>query len=137
MKKIGVYLVFLLCLVSVVSAQYYYTDKGFSLGGIDFLEIYNEYTYEIDFFIFLVIFLGLTKAVFKDRFKQQSNIISVGVSIALALAIVLWEKSTGKFILSYGAVIVTILIIAVIFAVIWIALKFIWRTIFPNKNKPS
>lgn len=133
MKKLVVYLIFLLILVSFVSAQYSYSDRSFSIGNFNIIDFYNEHPYEIDFFIFLIIFLGLSKAVFKSKFKEQGNVISIGVGIALALAIVLWEYNSGRFLLSYGSIGITLLVLLVVFVIGWAFFKFILKAIFPGK----
>lgn len=133
MKKLVVYLIFLLFLVSFVSAQYSYSGRSFSIGNFDIIGFYYDYPYEIDFFIFLIIFLGLSKAVFKSKFKEQGKIIAIGIGIALSLAVVLWEYNNQRFLLSYGSIGVTILVLLVVFVIGWAFLKFILRAIFPKK----
>lgn len=77
--------------------------------------------------------MGLSKAVFKSKFKEQGKIIAIGIGIALSLAVVLWEYNNQRFLLSYGSIGVTILVLLVVFVIGWAFLKFILRAIFPKK----
>ena len=132
MKKWVIYLVFIVLLVSSVSAQYYYTGGRSLLGDFNLIEFYFNHPYEIDFFIFLIIFLGLTKSVFKKQFKKEGNLMTVGVSIALAFGLVFWEYNTGKFLLGYGSIGILFLVLIIFVALLWPFLKFLVRTIFPK-----
>lgn len=134
MKKLVIYFVFLLAFVSIANAQYYYSDRGFSLGNFDLMGFYFEHPYEIDFFIFLIIFLGLSKSVFKSKFKEGSGLLIAGVSVALALALVFWEYNTGKSLLSYGSIGIIILILLLVFVIGWAFFKFFLKAIFPGKK---
>ena len=133
MKKWVIYLLFLLVFISSVSAQYYYSSRGFSFGNFNLMDFYFAHPYEIDFFIFLLIFLGLSKSVFKSRFKEGGNILYIGISIALALALVYWEYNTRKFLLGYSSIGITILVLLVIFVIGWAFFKFFLKAIFPGK----
>lgn len=97
MKKWWLYLFFIVFLVSVVSAQYYYTDR--SLGGYglgDIVDFYNSYPYWFDFFISLIIFASLGKIVFGGvAYEKGSKGLTIGIAVALSFALIIWESRTG------------------------------------------
>lgn len=82
-------IIFLL-LISFVSAYYPY----FSLSDFGIFDLYYEYSEVFDFLIFLLIFLSLTKSIFKDHFKESKGVY-IGIGILLAFSLLLWERDTG------------------------------------------
>ena len=115
-KKVVLISIFFIILMNLATAQYYYQDAGYSLfpfGGLDdvFL-VYESYSSLIDFIIFLLIFLGVTQAIFgQGNFKDQSKIISIGLSLALSFGLVFWERRVGITLLSFGPFALLILFI--------------------------
>ncbi len=97
MKKWVIYLLFLLALVSVASAQYYYTDRGLGSYGLnDIVNLYYTYPYWIDFFISFIIFISLGKIVFGGRgYERGSRGLTIGVALALSFGLIIWESRTG------------------------------------------
>jgi len=80
-------------------------------AGFDFAGLYGRFSAIIDFTIFLVLFLGLTKATLAKRFTGRAgNYIVVAVSLALAFSLVLYEQATGFSLASFGPVAVVMLL---------------------------
>ena len=83
-----------------------YRDYGRGYGGFDFFglsffsfsDIYANYGFVIDAVIFLMIFLGLTQSVFKERFKESRGLY-IGMGLFLSFALLLWEENTGTSLL--------------------------------------
>lgn len=130
-KRLVIGLIFLLILSTGVSAQYFYEDEyygGYGFGGFggdifeSILNMYESNPYLFDFFIFLLIFIGITSVVFKERFKETSSkAISLGVSLTLAFGLVMWERNTGITLFTMSSVflfIISILVFYVLFAFI-------------------
>jgi hypothetical protein len=66
------------------------------LKYIDLAQIYLEYASIVDFFIYLVFFLGLARVAFEKHFKGVGGkFIVVSVGVALSLAMVYAEDSMG------------------------------------------
>ncbi len=84
-------------------APSYYGGYGFGdffgLGYIDFQSLYWQYGSFIDAVLFLMIFLGVGKSVFKKHFGDSGTTTYVGIGIFLAFALVLWEQQTQFFLL--------------------------------------
>ncbi len=75
---------------------YPYLDSYYSGGIYNIADIYESYSSWIDFFLFLIIFLGLGQAVLGEHFKAQGGkAVFVGLGIFLAFALLLWEQQTG------------------------------------------
>ena len=82
----------------------------------DLVGFYYDYAQWIDFVLFLLIFLGLGKEVFKKQFKEGGKALYVGLGIFLALALVLWEVRTGTVLLElFGPIVLLFLALLVIF----------------------
>lgn len=78
--------------------------RGFGYGYIgrgmgevfSVLDIYYQYPSWFDFFIFLLIFLGLGKGVFGEHFeKRGGKFVYTGLGVFLAIALLIWEQQTG------------------------------------------
>jgi len=117
-KKVVFLGIIMLFLVNLSSAQYYY-DQSYSYGFFNFgnlddiLYFYESNSGWIDFFIFLIIFLGLSQIVFSQgHFAHQgSKPLSIGISLALSFGLSLWERNTGINLLTFGPFAFLILII--------------------------
>jgi hypothetical protein len=116
MKKGWIYLVYLVLLVSsitAVSAQYYpyeyeqYPQEYyhpsysygsgfgfFNLGNVDFGELYDRYGLFIDAIIYGFIFFGIGSAVFKDD-KQKP--MHIGLGLFMTAALLLFEARNPQF----------------------------------------
>lgn len=121
LRKVVFFCILLALFTNFASAQYYY-DQSYNFGFIggvgDILSIYELNSTWFDFFIFLLIFLGLTQAVFgQGHLKSQSKPISIGLSLALSFGLVVWERNTGINILSFGPVAFLILIILMMYVI--------------------
>ncbi len=60
------------------------------LANLSISDIYGQYSSVIDFFLYLIIFLGISRWTFEDRFKGvggRAVIIGIGTSLALSLAL--------------------------------------------------
>ncbi len=123
LKKVVLISIFLILLLNLASAQYYYDqsfDYGFlSAGGLDdVLYIYEIYSGWIDFFLFLLIFLGLTQAVFQgSHLSSQAKPLSIGISLALSFALVSWERYNGVTLLSFGPIALLIFLLLLFFVI--------------------
>jgi hypothetical protein len=87
-----------------------YRDQGYYGGGyggfgsgyggfFSIAEFYEQSGYIIDALIFLLIFLGVGKGVFKNHFKEGGTAAYTGIGFFLAFALLLWEERTGYFLL--------------------------------------
>lgn len=127
-KKVVLLGVFLLILMNFASAQYYsydYYDSFSSFGGSDnILYIYESNSSLIDFFLFLLIFLGITQAIFSQgHFASQSKILSIGISLALSIGIVFWERNTGFNLLTFGPFAFLIILILIYYVILNMLMK--------------
>ena len=122
-KKVVFISIFLVLLLNSASAQYYYDqsfDFGFlSVGGVDdILYLYGIYSGWIDFFLSLLIFLGLTQAVFENtHLRSQSKTLSIGLSLALSFGLIYWERQTGVTLLSLGPLAFLFFLILIYFVI--------------------
>ena len=126
----------------------YYPRQGFidgsSIGGFlpgfgGLIELYYSYSQWFDFFLFLIIFLGLGQIAFGRHFKEGGKAVYVGLGIFLSLALVIWEAKTGIILLEFfgplAAVFLVILALFLMFkylkgnvnssSVMWISLAYI------------
>jgi len=129
-KKVVFISIFLVLLLNSASAQYYY-DQGssygfYSGGGVDdILYIYEIYAGWIDFFIFLLLFLGLTQAILgESHLKSQAKSLSIGISLALSFALILWERNTGVNLLQLGPFALLLILLLIFFVVFKLLQKF-------------
>src|SRR3989344_9068863 len=90
-------LIFLVLLPSVLGAYTFNYYSGGYYGGTSSLlfGLYTEYSFFIDFIIFLLIFLGLTQAIFGTHFKSGSKPLSLGIALMLSFGLTLWESHSG------------------------------------------
>ena len=85
MKKILIF-VSLLLVLPFVSASVV-GDALNVFSSLDFSSIYIEYQDFIDFFIYLLIFVGLARVVFEQKFQGSGGkAIIIGVGVALSFA---------------------------------------------------
>jgi len=81
---------------------------------IDIASIYQQNYLFIDFFIYLFIFVGLSKFVFSKRFSGRGGkAISIGIGIVLSLGMSVFSYTTGFRLGSFGPVAAVILVILV------------------------
>lgn len=153
MKKGLILFLALILIVSSVSALKYYdyqyegSDTGPNraggfygdgiFGSIDLIEFYYNNQTLVDFFIYLFIFAGLSMAVFKNSFREGHAPLTIGLSIALSLGLILWQNKTGfSFIgLVVGQTGALIIIAAIVFLLVALAAKItgnegMWFSIF-------
>ncbi|MBS3108539.1 hypothetical protein J4409_01580 [Candidatus Woesearchaeota archaeon] len=109
-----------------------YPRQGYIEGGIfggflpgfgGLFELYYEYAQWFDFFIFLLIFLGLGKFAFGSHFKEGGKAIYVGLGIFLALALVLWEARTGIVLIEMFGPLIPVFLAVLVFFVMYKYLK--------------
>ena len=99
-KKAVIFTILLVFMLNSASAQYYYDqsfDFGFlSVGGVDdILYLYGIYSGWIDFFLSLLIFLGLTQAVFENTHLSLSVLNKAPYSLKHCLLDCLWLCHLG------------------------------------------
>ncbi|MDP3917524.1 MAG: hypothetical protein Q8Q42_04550 [Nanoarchaeota archaeon] len=105
------------------------TYTGMGIGGYyygDIQNLYYSYPGWIDFILFLMIFTSLGKFVFGKKFKDNSsaaNGLSLSLGVALSLGMVLWESSTGVFLLKNMAVLALGLGIVAIFVLLYLVFR--------------
>ncbi|MBI2672187.1 hypothetical protein HYX16_04600 [Candidatus Woesearchaeota archaeon] len=125
-KLVPLFAVFVL-LINLASAQFFYDNSYdsfgfFGSGAGDILFFYESNAGWIDFFIFLLIFMGLTQAVFStSHLKGQAKSLAIGLSLALSFGLMIWERNTGINLLAFGPVaflILSILIFYVVFSLL-------------------
>ena len=134
MNKRGLIVILLLLLLAVnVNAVYYVREQGISgifnlfdfgskigLGnGTQIVNWYENNSGWFDFFIFLIIFLGLGRAVFGEHFKGAGGKgVYIGIGIFLAFSLLIWEQKSGfSLIGNFGIGALLIFIIIVLFFV--------------------
>lgn len=85
------------------------------LTDLDIPTFYSQYSTIIDMGIFLLIFLGLAQVTLGKRFgdSRGAKAITVGVGIALSLALVLMEEKMGFSIAQFGPYAAAIFVILV------------------------
>ena len=105
-----------LFILNEYTGQAYYQDYGYGSGygfgggyggfgflNINFTDFYYSYGSLIDAFLFLLIFMGVGKGVFKEHFKQGGTAVYTGLGIFLAFSLLLWEEQTGfSLLLEFG-----------------------------------
>ena len=101
MKRLMVFLLFLL-VIPIVSAQIYdYRIATGYLGAFNFANIYDNYAVYIDSVIYLLIFLGLGRAVFGATARNEPEkekayrLIYIGLALALTIGMLLAESRIG------------------------------------------
>jgi len=100
-----------------------YPRQGFIYGGGgvlptfgELIGTYYEFAQWIDFFLFLIIFLGLGQFAFGKHFKEGGKSVYVGLGIFLALALVLWEARSGVVLIEiFGPIALIFIFIAMFF----------------------
>lgn len=132
MNKRGFLVILLLLLLVVnVNAVYYVREQGLSglLNLFDFgsrlgsggqiVGWYENNAGWFDFFIFLIIFLGLGRAVFGEHFKGAGGKgVYIGIGIFLAFSLLIWEQKSGfSLVGNFGIWALLIFIIVIIFYV--------------------
>ncbi|MEK6862220.1 MAG: hypothetical protein AABY07_09730 [Nanoarchaeota archaeon] len=107
-----------------ITGQAYYRDYGgygyglglFDFGFVNFSDLYYQYGTLIDAIIFLLIFLGLGRSIFGEKFKGAGGTaVYTGLGLFLTFALLLFEEQTGfNLLYSFGPV-VMFMFAAVIF----------------------
>jgi ABC-type multidrug transport system fused ATPase/permease subunit len=130
MNKRGLLVVLLLILLAInVNAVYYVREHGvegflniFDFGarfgsGDQIVNWYENNSSLVDFFIFLVIFLGLGRTIFGEHFKGAGGKgVYVGIGIFLALSLLIWEQKSGfSLVGNFGIWALLIFILVIIF----------------------
>ncbi len=92
------------------------------IGQIE--KVYDKFGLLIDGAIYLIIFLGITQVAFTKLFeaKKGGKAVSVGVSLALAFGLVLFERSAGFSLRSFGPI-AGLIVVALIGYMIWVFVK--------------
>jgi len=135
MNKRGLIVILLLLLLVVnVNAVYYVREQGVGgllnlfdfgsrIGGLgsgnQIVSWYENNSGWFDFFIFLVVFLGLGRAVFGEHFKGAGGKgVYIGIGVFLAFSLLIWEQKSGfSLIGNFGIWALLIFIIIVLFFV--------------------
>ena len=131
---LSVFLFSLLFIINEVNAQYSYSSSrygyyGSSVGGyfgrgglFSLLDLYNQYPTWFDFGIFLVIFLGLGKAILGEKFGTAGGkAVYVGLGILLAFSLLLWEQESGFTLIAFGPIAFFLLMLVIAFFIFkWI-----------------
>lgn len=124
LKKVVLISILLVLIINLASAQYYYDSSygfGFVGGFDDILVLYEQNSTWFDFFIFLLIFLGLTRAVFgQSHLRGQTKPISIGLSLALSFGLVMWERNTGINLLAFGPVAFLIILLLIMYVIFYL-----------------
>lgn len=95
--------------------------------GTDFGFLYQSYAPFIDGILYFIIFFGLSKFVFRDKFKSGGKMLSVGVSLALSFAAAFFSSQTGFYLGKIGPIALIIVFMMVFF--------FLYRTMKQFGNK--
>ncbi len=111
-----IYLVLIILFLPLVSA-YTFQANYFNLGSSELVDVYYTYQYYIDFFIYSLIFLGLSKAVFSKKFKD-SKALSLGIGLALSFSLILYEYNSGFALLNLGPLALLLLMLLIFFVII-------------------
>jgi len=108
-----------------ITGEAFYRDSGYGYGyggfspfggfGFNFTELYAQYSSFIDAIIFLIVFLGIGKGIFKKHFKEGGTAAYTGIGLFLAFALLLWEERTGFYLLEQFGPLVALLFIIVVF----------------------
>src|SRR5690606_28581106 len=78
-------------------------------------DYYYQYSEIFDFFLFLLLFLGLSQMILSKHFEQVNKSVYVAVGIFLALALVLWENRAGTTLIELsGPIPIAILLIGLV-----------------------
>ncbi|MEK7995772.1 MAG: hypothetical protein AAB403_18385 [Planctomycetota bacterium] len=89
-------------------------DAFSPLRYLDLSSIYSQYASVVDFFLYLLIFVGLTQWVFESRFQGRGGrAVTIGVGTALAAGLSLAENRFGFSLLSFGPIAGFILVLLV------------------------
>ena len=115
-----------------------YRDSGYGylggsglFGGFSFSDIYAQQGYLIDAALFLLIFLGAGKGIFKKHFAEGGTAVYTGIGIFLAFALLLWEERSGIYLLEQFGSFVVILFLLVLFAWVFQWMKSAGMSLFP------
>ncbi len=107
------------------SSGRYFGGYGF---GVSLMEMYDSYYSFIDFFLFLLIFGGLTKTVFKGE-EKHNNALAIGLATALSLGLTLYLDNEGIRLFDLGPWIAGLAILMII-ALVW---NFIYKKLGHGK----
>ena len=98
-------------------------SKSFSLNSGSIADYYYRYSEVFDFFIFLLMFLGISQMIFSKHFGELNKMFLVGTGTFLALALVLWENRTGSNLLELSGPLPIVILLLVVLLVIWKMIK--------------
>ncbi len=91
-------------------------------SGVDFGAAYARYSLFIDGILYFLIFFGLSKFVFKDKFGKGANPLIIGVSLSLSFAAAYFGSQVLNFRLGmlgpYALIIVFLFMFYTVFAVL-------------------
>lgn len=129
--------IFLLLLISVfiiglstnVLAQSVFDDVLGALAGdrFDIKETYDKYGGFIDFFIYVIIFVGISQFALVKHFKGPGGkAVIIGVAIALSLGAAYWGSANNFRLIKLGVLAVGIVTIILIYA-LYKCLSFIYH----------
>ncbi|HLC54986.1 MAG TPA: hypothetical protein VJJ75_00475 [Candidatus Nanoarchaeia archaeon] len=102
----------------------------FGIKDLKAWELYDDYKYFIDFFIFFLIFMGLARMVYSGSFQSGHGPLTLGIALALSLGVVMWEKTKldGKSIFqAYGLIGVVFLAIVLLVVAFYILTRAVNR----------
>ena len=88
-----------------------YFDPLESLRYLNFGRLYDQFSHTIDLTVFFMLFLGLSKVTLGKKFEGKGgNLICIAISSALAISLLLLERSMGFSLRSFGGVAVLIIL---------------------------
>ena len=109
-----------------ITGEAFYRDSGYGYGGygggffgfggygFNFQDLYSQYGSFIDAILFLLIFLGVGKGIFKKHFGDGGTAAYTGIGLFLAFSLLLWEQRTGFYLLEqFGPLVLTLFIVII------------------------
>lgn len=106
-------LAFILMIPNVFAS---FLDDSFELfRDVNFGQFYESYAPFIDGVLYFIIFFGLTKFVFTDKFKSGAKMLGIGVSLTLSFAAVFFSFRTGFVLGSLGPIAIIIVFLLLFF----------------------
>ena len=129
-KSILSALIILVLAVIIINDDYtgkaFYRDYGyggyggyfpgfFDLSFFSFSSFYEEYWFIVDAIIFLLIFLELSKSVFKNHFKDAKGLY-IGIGLFLTFSLILFEERSGfNLLFQFGPIVFVLFVIIMAF----------------------
>lgn len=121
-KQLVLVVLFGLLLVSGAFGASRFYDSSYGYGGgigslfDTFLNLIEQNSFLVDAVVFLIIFLSISKKIFKDYSEGQSLYIVIG--IALTIGIMMYERRTGySLIVNFGGLSWLILLAFVVYLI--------------------